>query len=220
MKKFSLKKEISLDAKILNAKNQIIKDNIKAKKLTEFINSSKAFNPTYDGVHFNDGAKLSTILPVNTFYYSILNNMFYNYIDKADTKGVKIKKVAKAMLCAPLMAVGAVGAMVLEIGLYACEAINAIFKAPKFLVKKLAYKRLQNAKSKINTLKEKMNKNAYFIECNEKEAFTNSNKNINENLKRTNWQTLIERVNKIKQKSTNTALQPYKPNLPEPVCEL
>lgn len=215
MKKFSLKKEISLDTKILNAKNQIIKDNIKAKKLAEFINSSKAFNPTYDGAHFNDGAKLSTILPVNTFYYSILKNMFYNYIDKADTKGVKIKKVAKAMLCAPLMAVGAISAIMLEVGLYIPEAIGAIFKAPKFLVRKLAYKRVQNAKSKINTLKEKMNKNAYFIECNEKEAFTNSNKNTNE----TNWQTLIERVNKIKQ-STNTAIQPYKPNLPETICEL
>ena len=219
MKKFKFKKEISLETKILNAKNEIIRDNEKALKLAKFIKNSNAYNPIYDGIHFNDGTNFSMLFPVNIFYYSMLNNAFYDYIKKSDTKTVKIKKIAKAILCAPLMAVGAVGAIVLEIGLYAYEAINAIFKAPKFLVKKLAYKRLQNAKSKINTLKEKMNKNAYFIECNEKEAFTNSNKNINENLKRTNWQTLIERVNKIKQ-STNTAIQPYKPNLPETICEL
>ncbi len=215
MKKFKFKKEISLETKILNDKNEIIRDNEKALKLAKFIKNSNAYNPIYDGIHFNDGTNFSMLFPVNIFYYSMLNNAFYDYIKKSDTKTVKIKKIAKAILCAPLMAVGAVGAIVLEIGLYAYEAINAIFKAPKFLVKKLAYKRLQNAKSKINTLKEKMNKNAYFIECNEKEAFTNSNKNTNE----TNWQTLIERVNKIKQ-STNTAIQPYKPNLPETICEL
>ncbi|HIV01531.1 MAG TPA: hypothetical protein IAA62_03150 [Candidatus Caccopulliclostridium gallistercoris] len=202
MKKFKTKKQISTETQILFAKNAVIQDVEKAKKLAKFINDSNAINPSYESLHFNDGTSLGTILPANTFYYSLLNIAFFDYIDKNDSKLTKAKKIAKAALFSPLMAVGAAGAIVLDLGLYVFEGLNAIIKAPKFLIRKLAYKRLEHAKKKLNILKAKINKNAYFIELNDKEVLNGVK------TKFSNPEFMLKRLKALKEEKEKNALVP------------